>query len=179
MPESTRPYALIAEFESAADILHAAVHVRDAGFRRWDVHTPFPIHGMDDAMGLKNSKVGWFTFFGGMTGFTTGMSMIWWMNKWDYPVVVGGKPLFSPMFAFPVSYELTILLASFGTIFGMLFLNKLPRLYNPLLKCRTFNRASHDRFYLAIQCDDPKFSEMETRKLLEHAGGRQIQLVED
>ncbi len=179
MPETNTPYALIAEFETAADIMNAAVRVRDAGFRRWDVHTPYPIHGMDDAMGLKNSKVGWFTFFGGMTGFTTGMTMIWWMNKWDYPVVVGGKPLFSPMFAFPVSYELTILLASFGTLFGMLFLNRLPKLYNPLLKSRTFARFSNDRFFIAIQCDDPKYSGTETRKLLEESGGKQIHFVED
>ncbi|MSU19837.1 MAG: DUF3341 domain-containing protein [Pedosphaera sp.] len=179
MPETNTPYALIAEFETAADIMNAAVRVRDAGFRRWDVHTPYPVHGMDDAMGLQNSKVGWFTFFGGMTGFTTGMSMIWWMNKWDYPVVVGGKPLFSPMFAFPVSYELTILLASFGTLFGMLFLNRLPKLYNPLLKSRTFARFSNDRFFITIQCDDPKYSSTETRKLLEDSGGRQIHFVED
>ena len=152
MPETTKPYALIAEFETAADIMHAAVCVRDAGFRRWDVHTPFPVHGMDEAMGLKNSPVGWFTFFGGMTGFTAGMSMIWWMNKWDYPVVVGGKPLFSPMFAFPVSYEMTILLASFGTLFGMLFLNRLPKLYNPLLKSRAFARASRQFGSLVLEC---------------------------
>lgn len=177
--ESTRPYALIAEFETAADILNAAVQVRDAGYRRWDVHTPFPIHGMDDAMGIKNSKVGWFTFIGGATGFTTGLAMIWWMNKWDYPVVVGGKPLFSPLFPFPVAYELTILLASFGTLIGMFLLNRLPRLYNPLFRNSRFTRVTNDRFYLAIQCDDPKFSSDTTRNLLEQAGSKHIEMVED
>src|SRR5262245_39850552 len=179
MPELSQPYGLIAEFDTAADVTHAATLVRDAGFRRWDVHTPFPIHGMDDAMGLRNSKVGWFTFLGGATGFTTGMLMIWWMNKWDYPIVVGGKPLFSPLYAFPVSYELTILLASFGSLLGMLFLNRLPRLYHPLLKNRRFASATHDRFYIVIECDDPKYSPTETRKLLESAGSKHIELVED
>lgn len=179
MPETTRPYALLAEFETAADVIHAATKVRDAGYRRWDVHTPFPIHGMDDAMGLKNSKVGWFTFIGGVTGFTVGMLMIWFMNKWDYPIVVGGKPLFSPLFAFPVSYELTILLASFGSLFGMLFLNRLPRLYNPILKSRNFARVTHDRFYIVIECDDPRYSSTETRQLLESSGSKLIEVVED
>lgn len=179
MPEMTRPYAMLAEFDTAADIMHAAVQVRDAGYRRWDVHTPFPIHGMDDAMGMKNSKVGWFTFLGGVAGFTGGMLMIWWMNKWDYPIVVGGKPLFSPLFPFPVAYELTILLASFGSLFGMLFLNRLPKLYNPLLRSVKFSRFSNDRFFIVVQCDDPKFSSAETRKLLEASGSKHIEVVED
>jgi Protein of unknown function (DUF3341) len=179
MPTSHTLHGLVAEFETAADVLHAAIRVRDAGYRRWDVHTPFPIHGMDDAMGLSSSPVGWFTFFGGAAGFTTGMTMIWWMNKWDYPIVVGGKPLFSPLFAFPVSYEMTILLAAFGTVFGMLFLNRLPKLYSPLLKKKSFARASHDRFYVVVEASDPRFSETETRKLLESAGSKHIELVEE
>lgn len=179
MSQTTRTYGLLAEFETAADVMNAAIKVRDAGFRRWDVHTPFPIHGMDDAMGLRNSKVGWFTFCGGATGFSAGMLMIWWMNKWNYPIAVGGKPLFSPLFAFPVSYEMTILLASFGTLFGMLFLNRLPKLYHPLLKTRSFARATHDRFYIVIECNDPKFSPAETRQLLESAGSKHIETVED
>jgi len=134
---------------------------------------------MDDAMGLKNSKVGWFTFFGGMTGFTTGMSMIWWMNKWDYPVVVGGKPLFTPLFAFPVSYELTILLGSFATLFGMLFLNGLPRLHNPLLANTRFKRASDDRFFICIESEDPKYSAEATRAFLsEKCHANAVEIVE-
>ena len=96
--------------------MHAAEKVRDAGLPRWDVFTPFPVHGMDHAMGLKNSKVGWFSFIGGVTGYTTGMLMIWWMNAVDYPIVIGGKPMFSPFAAFPPSYELTILFGAFGSL---------------------------------------------------------------
>ena len=128
MSASAKPYGLLAQFDTAADIFGAALKVRDAGYRKWDVFTPFPIHGMDEAMGLKKSKVGYFTFVGGFTGFFTGMTMIWFMNKFDYGLVVGGKPLFTPLYAFPVSYELTILLGSFATLFGMLALNQLPNL---------------------------------------------------
>jgi len=106
----SQPHAILAEYDTPADILAAAVKVREAGYKKWDVHTPFPVHGMDDAMGLGNAQVGWFTFFGGLIGFVSGMLMIWFMNKFDYDIVVGGKPLFSGFAAFPVAYELTILL---------------------------------------------------------------------
>src|SRR5258707_15573281 len=88
--ETGKPYGILAEFETPAAIMHAAEKVRDAGFRKWDVFTPFPVHGMDRAMGLKNSKVGWFGFTGGVTGYTTGMLMIWVCNAIDYPLIVGG-----------------------------------------------------------------------------------------
>jgi hypothetical protein len=179
MPVSGKPYGIVAEFETTADALHAAEKVRDAGFRRWDVYTPFPVHGMDKAMGLRNSKVGWFAFLGGVTGYTCGMLMIWWMNASDYPLVVGGKPMFSPFGAFPPSYELTILLGAFGSLFGMLFLNRLPRLYHPLLKNQRFALATHDRFFVVIETGDPKYSETETRKLLETAGSKHIEVVEE
>ncbi len=179
MSEPMSRFALLAEFETTADILHAAAVVRDAGYRRWDVFTPFPVHGMDEAMGMSGSKVGWFSFIGGVTGFTTGMLMIWWMNAFDYSIVVGGKPLFSPIYAFPVSYELTILLGSFGSLLGMLFLNRLPRLYNPLFRSTRFHLATHDRFFIAIEATDPKFSDTETRKLLESTGSKRIEEVRD
>src|SRR6185369_12158155 len=131
-------YGMLAEYDTPADLMHAAEKVRDAGFRRWDVFSPFPIHGMNQAMGLGDSKVGWFSFIGGVTGYTTGMVMIWWMNAVDYKLVIGGKPMFSPYGAFPPSYELTILLGAFGALFGMLFLNRLPKLYNPLFKNQRF-----------------------------------------
>ncbi len=179
MNASSTPYGIIAEFSNTASLLHAAEKVRDAGFRKWDVFTPFPVHGMDQAMGLRNSKVGWFTFIGGVTGYTTGMIMIWWMNAVDYPLVVGGKPMFSPFHAFPPSYELTILFGAFGSLFGMMFLNRLPRLHHPLLKHRQFAQVTHDKFFIVIECADPKYSETETKKLLEHAGSPRIEMVEE
>ena len=179
MSANAKPYGLLAEFDNTTDVLHAAEKVRDAGFRSWDVFMPFPIHGMDKAMGLKNSKVGWFSFLGGATGYTTGMLMIWWMNAVDYRILVGGKPMFSPHAAFPPSYELTILFGAFGAILGMLFLNRLPRLHHPLLKHKRFKLATHDRFYVVIETADPKYSEVETRKLLETAGSKHIEEVRD
>jgi hypothetical protein len=180
MAEAAKPYGLVAEFTTTAEALHAAQRVRDAGFTRWDVFTPFPVHGMDKAMGLKNSRVGWFSFVGGVTGYATGMLMIWFMNAYDYRLIVGGKPMFSPFSAFPPSYELTILFGSFGAILGMLFLNRLPRLHHPLLKNRRFaSGVTHDKFFVVIECSDPKYSATETRKLLEAAGSRHLELVEE
>ena len=175
----TTKYGLLAEFETPGECMHAAAQVRDAGYRRWDVYTPFPVHGMDDAMGLKNSRVGWFTFMGGLSGITLGYFMIWWMNAWDYPLTVGGKPLFSPIFGFPVAYECTILLGAFGSLGGMLFLNRLPRWHHPLFSSDRFKQATHDKFFLAVEATDPKFSDTETRKLLADAGSRHIEEVRD
>ena len=172
-------FGLLAEYATPADLMHAAEKIRDAGFRRWDVFSPFPIHGMNQAMGLKNSKVGWFGFCGGVTGYTVGMVMIWWMNAHDYPIVVGGKPMFSPFYAFPPSYELTILFSAFGAILGMMFLNRLPKLYNPLFKSERFRKVTHDGYFLVIETTDPKYSEAETRKLLESIGSKHIEIVED
>ncbi len=179
MNEQSKPYGIVAEFTTTAALIHAAEKVRDAGFRKWDVFTPFPVHGMDQAMGLKNSPVGWFAFIGGVAGYASGMIMIWFMNAYDYPLVVGGKPMFSPFYSFPPSYELTILFGAFGSLFGMLFLNRLPRLHHPLLKNQRFALVTHDRFFVVIECADPRFTEEDTRKLLEQAGSSHIEMVED
>jgi hypothetical protein len=179
-PEAeSKPYAIIAEFLTPAAAIHAAEAVRKAGFRQWDVFTPFPVHGMDKAMGLNNSRVGWFSFIGGVIGYTTGMLMIWYMNALDYPIVIGGKPMFSPFAAFPPSYELTILFGAFGALFGMLFLNRLPRLHHPLFNSKRFSLVTHDRFFIAIECEDPRYSKIHTPQLLEQAGGRHIEVVEE
>lgn len=180
VPNNTaKPYGVLAEFDTAADILHAAVKVREAGFTRWDVFTPFPLHGMDKAMGIRSSPVGWFSFLGGATGYTFGMLMIWYMNAFDYPIVVGGKPMFSPFYSFVPCFELTILLGAFGAALGMLFLNRLPRLYHPLFKNRRFAQVTHDKFYLVIESSDPKCSETEASGLLRAAKSKVIELVED
>ena len=179
MAAPAKTFGMVAEFGTPAETMHAAEKVRDAGFHKWDVFTPFPVHGMDRAMGMKNSKVGWFSFLGGATGYASGMVMIWWMNSYDYGIQVGGKPMFSPFGAFPPSYELTILLGAFGAVLGMLFLNRLPRLHHPLLKNKRFGLASHDRFFIVIETADPRYSEKETRKLLETAGSKHIEVVED
>ena len=169
-----KPYGLIAAFDTVPDFYHACEKIRDAGYSQWDALTPFPVHGLDAAMGVRRSKVPRFSLAGGLTGFVTGMSFIWWAGALEYPLIVGGKPYFSPMFAFPVSYELTILFAAFATIGGMFFLNKLPMHYHPVLKAPQFVRASDDRFYIVIEANDPKFNVTATRDLLAKTGGKDI-----
>src|SRR5688572_29238598 len=105
-PMAAPAHGLIATFETTPALYHAAEKVRDAGYRYWDCITPFPVHGLDKAMGLKRSIVPRISLAGGITGFVTGMTLIWWTGAFDYKLTVGGKPFFSPMFAFPVSYEL-------------------------------------------------------------------------
>ncbi|HKB89339.1 MAG TPA: DUF3341 domain-containing protein, partial [Opitutaceae bacterium] len=145
----------------------------------WDVISPFPIHGIDTAMGAQRSVVPRFSLAGGLTGFCTGMSMIAYTNWYDYPLVVGGKPFFSPMFAFPVSYELTILFTAFATIFGMFFLNRLPMHYHPVMKQPQFVRGTDDQFFIVIESRDPKFNLTATKSLLTEIGGKDITELED
>lgn len=174
-----KAYGLVAAFDTTPDFYHACEQVRDAGFSQWDALTSFPIHGLDAAMGIKRSKVPRFSLVGGITGFCTGMSLIWWTGSYEYPLIVGGKPYFSPMFAFPISYELTILFTAFATITGMFLLNKLPMHYHPVMKAPQFVRAMDDRFYIVIEANDPKFNPAQTRALLEQIGGKDIAEIEE
>src|SRR3954465_15869383 len=171
-------YGLIATFNTASEVYHAAQKVRDAGYRNWDCITPCPVHGLDSAMGLKRSIVPRISLAGGITGFTTGMTMIWWTGQWDYPLIVGGKPFFSPMFAFPVSYELTILFTAFAPIIGMFIVNGLPMHYHPVLKYDQIRRGMDDTFFIVIEARDPRFNLANTRALLEQAGGKDIKELE-
>jgi hypothetical protein len=169
-----KKYGLIATFDTAPAIFHAAEKVRDAGFEYWDAYTPFPVHGLEKAMGLSRSKVPCFTLAGGLTGFTTGLLIVWFMNMFDYPLIVGGKPFFSPVFPFPVFYELTILLAAFGTLGGMFITNMLPRHNHPVFEYKDFHRSGDDLFMIAIEAKDPKFDDQRTRNFLQEIGGRDI-----
>ncbi|MEO7415198.1 MAG: DUF3341 domain-containing protein [Opitutaceae bacterium] len=171
-------YGLIATFDTTPALYHAAEQVRDAGYKNWDCITPFPVHGLDKAMGLKRSIVPRISLTGGITGFCTGMTMIWWTNQYDYPLVVGGKPFFSPMFAFPVSYELTILFTAFATIIGMFVVNGLPMHYHPVLKYDQIKRGMDDTFFIVIEASDPRFNLANTKALLEKAGGTEIKELE-
>ncbi len=173
-----QPYGLVATFDTAAAIYRAAERVRDAGYQKWDCITPAPIHGLSGAMGLKRSIVPRISLCGGITGFCTGMTMIWYLDAYDYPVIVGGKPLFSPLFAFPVSYELTILFTAFATLIGMFFVNGLTKLYHPVLKYEKIGRAMDDRYLIVIETSDPKFDPAETRALLQRIGGQDIAELE-
>jgi len=175
---AAQSYGLIAHFTTASALYKAAKKVRDAGYRNWDCITPFPVHGLDGAMGLRRSIVPRISLAGGLTGFTTGMSLIYFADKFAYPLVVGGKPFFSPMFAFPVSYELTILFTAFATIIGMFIVNGLPMHYHPVLKYDHVVRGMSDTFFIVIEARDPRFNLANTRALLEQAGGTEIKELE-
>jgi hypothetical protein len=172
-------YGMSAEFDSAAAVLSAAEKVRDAGYRRWDVFSPFPVHGLDKVMGLGNSKVGWFSLLFGAGAFIGTMGLIWFTNAFDYAIDIGGKPMFSvPMSVVP-SYILLVLASALGAFIGMIALNQLPRHHHPLFAKKRFELVSRDKFFLVIGSADPKFSEADTRKLLEQIGGDHIEIVED
>jgi len=173
-----KPYGLIATFETPGALLRAAERVRDAGYRNWDCISPFPIHGLDAAMGLPRSRVPRFSLAGGITGFCTGMTMIWYMDRFDYPLTVGGKPFFSPLFAFPISYELTILFTAFATIGGMFLVNRLPMHHHPVLSYENIRRGTDDLFFVVVESTDPRYDAANTRALLEGAGGRDLRELE-
>jgi len=172
-------YGLVAEFDSAASVLSAAEKVRDAGYRRWDVFSPFPVHGLDKVMGLKNSRVGAFSLLFGVGAFIGTMGLIWFCNDFDYPILIGGKPMFSvPMSVVP-AYILLVLAAALGAFIGMIALNQLPRHHHPLFGKKRFELVSRDKFFLAIGAQDEKFNATETRQWLESIGGAHVELVED
>ena len=176
-----RIYGYLAEFSSASTLYKAAEKVRDAGFRKWDCHSPYPIHGLDDAMGIKRSVLPWFVFFGGATGLATAFILAYGTQVVIYPTVVQGKPanIFTVPAFFPVMFELTILFSGFTTLFGLLGLIRLPRLNHPLFASKQFHRATDDAFFIAIEARDPKFSSEATRAMLEELGGSNIELIEE
>jgi hypothetical protein len=174
-----KPYGLIAEFDTPAALLAAAEKVRDAGYRRWDVFTPFPIHGIDKVMGLKNSLAGWFSLAMGGGAFLSGMGLLWYTNAFDYPLIVGGKPMYSIPMSFVPSYILLVMGGAIGALVGMLALNQLPRLHHPLFNGSRFHLVSRDRFLLVIGANDDQFCAVKTRQLLEAVGGAHIELVEE
>ena len=170
-------YGMVASFKDTPSLYHAAEKVRDAGFKHWDTDSSFPIHGMPEAQGQVRSKVPIFTFAGGLTGLTLGTLMVWYMNAFDYPLIVGGYPFFSPVFPFPIMYELTILLAAFGTLGGMFIMNLLPQHYNPLFNCSKFLEVSDNRLMIAIEAKDGQYDPEVTKQFLESIGGFDIEEV--
>ena len=176
-----RVYGYLAEFKSASALYKAAEKVRDAGFKKWDCYSPYPIHGLDGAMGLKRSILPWFVFCGGMTGTATAFTLAYATQVVIFPTVVQGKPanIFTIPAYFPIMFELTVLFSGFTVLFGLLALMKLPRLNHPLFASKQFHRATDDGFFIAIEARDPSFSTTGTHELLAEIGGANIELVEE
>jgi hypothetical protein len=172
-------YGVLAEFDSPGALLEAARALRAQGYRHMDACTPFAVHGIEEALGIRRSPLGWIALLAGLTGAALALLLQWWTGAIDYPLIVGGKPLFAFEPSIPITFELTVLLAALATVFGMLALNRLPRLYHPLFECDAFRGATDDRFLLAVEASDPNFHADETRALLERLGAVSTALVKE
>ncbi len=172
-------FGVLAEFSSPADVYHAAEKVRDAGFKKWDVHSAFPIHGIERAMGLKDSNLGWIAIACAFAGAFGGFGLQYWVHKYAYPLLIGGKPLVAYPAYVPVTFEPGILFTAFGCLLGMLTLNGLPRLYHALFKSQNFKKFSDNGFFISIEAKDPKFDAAQTGTFLQSLGGRNIEVLED
>lgn len=150
--------AVVAEFPSATAVTEAARKIRATGLVDWDVHSPFPIHGIDDVIGIRPTRLPWITLCAGATGIATALTMQYWMNAVDYAFWISGKPFFGLPAAVPVSFELMVLFAAISTLVSMLLLNGLPRFSNPLFNSERFLRATNDRFFIVVSAKDPSFN---------------------
>jgi len=175
----TRKWGVVAEFDSAAEVYAAAQRIIGLGYSKVDAHTPFPIHGMQAVLKQGPSHVGWIAAAGGLLGIGGAQLMMWWMNAYDYPVWVSGKPPYAWPSTIPITFECMVLLASFGALFAMLGINRLPRLYHPLFRHSTFHGVSDDRFFLSIESTDPRFDSTRTPQDLTDVGGHDVEVVED
>ena len=170
-------FGYLVEFETVDQILHAAEKVRDAGFTRWDVHTPFPVHGMDRAMGIRYTKLPILALLGGLFGMGAAVLMQWWMNAVDYPYIISGKPFFSLPANVPIIFELTVLFSALTTVFGMLGMNQLPTWRHGVFSSERFLRASDDRFFLSIEASDPRFHQRDTATFMAQLGGSAVEAL--
>jgi len=172
-------YGLLAEYRDVDSLVRAARQVRDEGYRRWDTFSPFPVHGMIEAMGLKDSRLPWIVLAGGLAGCFGGLLLQWWTNAIDYPFLISGKPFFSLPANIPVAFETTILLAALAAVGGMFFLNDLPRFYHPTFRSERFRRVTDDGFFLCIEAADPLFRLEETEAFLRSLGATGVERLEE
>lgn len=177
--EGTRVHGMLAVFATPADLVHGCEKLRDAGYKRWDAHSPFPVHGMEEHMGIKRTILPVISFFAAMTGVVAALAMQYFMNAVDYQFVVQGKDFWAWEAYVPITFELGILFCAFATLGGMLAMNGLPRFHHPLFNSEKFLESSDDCLIIAVEADDEQFDPDATRTLLEDAGGRDIELVED
>jgi Protein of unknown function (DUF3341) len=184
-----RAYALVAEFDSVAAVMDAAERIRDAHYLRWDVHSPMPLHGINQSMGLRPTILPWITLVHGLVGCGLGLLLVWWINAstlsgvptnlQGYRYLISGKPMFSLPANIPVIFEMTVLFAAIGTLLGLLGLNKLPMLHSPLQNSRRMRRATVDRFLVVIGADDPQFDLPRTADFLRGLHPRGLELVKE
>ncbi len=178
-PAETGPhYGVIGDFDSPEALLRAIRTARTAGYTKLEAYTPFPIHGIDDAMGEPRSPLGKIVIGCALVGLTLAVLLQWWTGAVDYPLIIAGKPLFAVEPSIPIMFELSVLLGAFGAVIGMFALNKLPTYYHPAFNFSRWAGATNDRFLLAIEAGDPKFNAQEIQVLMESLGSRCTELVE-
>lgn len=177
--ENKNIHGVLAEFRNPRELVDAAEMVKDSGYSNYDTYAPFPIHGMEKAMGLKESPLGWIVLVGGLAGMIGALTLMIWVMGYEYPLNISGKPYINLPIYVPITFELTVLLAAFAATFGMFALNKLPRLHNPLFNVERFKKATDDGFFVCIEASDELFSEQQASKLFADSGAIHIETVYD
>jgi hypothetical protein len=167
-------YGLMAEFDSPDALVAASRRAHEAGYRRLDAYTPFPIEELHEALGFHNTGVPLLVLIGGIVGGVAGYGLEYWVSAVAYPLNIGGRPFHSWPSFIPVTFEMTVLFAALTAVFGMLVLNKLPMPYHPVFNVPRFALATRDRFFLCIESADAKFDAAGTRRFLESCGPREV-----
>jgi hypothetical protein len=175
----TKVFGVLAQFNEPWDLFQACERVRDAGFTRWDAHSPFPVHGLERAMGLRRSRLGWVVFGCALFGAALGFGLQWWIHTQDYPLVISGKPYSSWPAFIPVTFELAVLCGALGAVLGMFHFNKLPRWHHPLLRLDRFAQTTTDGFFISIEASDPKFAADRTPEFLKEIGASRVEIAEE
>jgi hypothetical protein len=172
--EATPFYGLMAEFESAQALVDAAHKVRAAGYTRADAYSPFPIHGLAEALGFGERHVAPIVLGAGITGALAGYGLEYWTRVIAFPLNIGGRPLHSWVSFIPPAFETTILFAAFSAVIGMIALNGLPQPYHPVFNVDRFTMASSDKFFLVIEADDAHFAKEQTTSFLRDLGAKGV-----
>ena len=159
-------YGLLAEFSEPEDVVAAARAVHQEGYVRVEAYAPYPVEGLSESLGFERSRIPMLVLCGAILGGIGGYYLQYWVSALEYPLNIGGRPLNSWPAFIPITFECTILVAALFAVLGMLALNGLPQPHHPLFNVPEFAYASTDRFFLAIQSDDPQFHETRTRDLL-------------
>ncbi len=171
-------YGLIAEFEEADQVVAAAARTREAGYRRMDAYTPFPVDGLSEALGHRDTWVPLIMLIGGVLGAIGGFGLVYYCLVVSYPLNIGGRALLGWPHYIPITFECTVLLSSLSGVFGMLVLNGLPQPYHPVFDAPDFDKATSSRFFLCIEADDPRFDREATRRFMETLGAARVDEVE-